>query len=109
MRLGPRGDPHRLHLAGQEPGLERELVGNDAPLDAGLDLNRIALHCRHGGGEGEVLRGIVPRVHPEERDQITEPLDEGGLGVQAQASGTAGGPAKVHGGAGARNSPRRRW
>ena len=85
--LGARRDVDRLDLSGQEPALEREIVGDDAPGEAGLDIDRLGLDGSTGRGQGEVLRRVVPRVDAQERHQVAEPLDERRLGVHAPASG----------------------
>ena len=85
--FGARGDVDRLDLPGQEAALEGEIVGDDAPGDAGLDLDRLRLDRSTGRGQGEVLRCVVRGVDAEQRHQVAEPLDERRLGVHAPASG----------------------
>src|SRR4051794_2255748 len=86
VRLGPRGDADDLDLTGEQPSLQGQVVGNDVPLDARLDLQRLGLDGGSRGRQREVLRGVVPGVDPQERNQVTEPLDERRLSVHALAS-----------------------
>ena len=86
VRLGPSGNADTLDLSGKESVLERELGGDDRPLYTGLDLHRLEFDRGDGCGESQILGRIVPRLESEESDEIAEPLDEGGLGVQVATS-----------------------
>lgn len=95
VRLGTSGNTDTLDLSGKESVLESELGGDDRPLYTGLDLHRLEFDRGDGCGESQILGGIVPRLESEESDEIAEPLDEGGLGVQV-ASLQAQAPGKLH-------------
>ena len=77
VRLRPGRDPNALDLPGEEPAFERELRGHDRPLDPRLDFQRQVGDGRDGGRERQILGRVVPRLVPEERDQIAESLDKG--------------------------------
>ena len=104
VRLGSRGDADDFHLTGEQPPLQGQVVGDDVPLDAGLDLQRLGLDRGSRGRQREILRRIGPGVDAQQRDQVTEPLDERRLSVHAVASVWGGGLLpKLHGGSARRN------
>ena len=86
MGLGASGDADCLDLAGQEPALEGEIVGDDAPGETGFDIDRLRLDGGTGRGQGQILRRVVSRVDAQQDHQVAEPLDERRLGVHAPAS-----------------------
>jgi hypothetical protein len=57
-------------------------VSGSAPLDAGLDFDR-RVNRRRRRGERQILRGIVPRIDPQQGHQVAEALDEGRRGFHA--------------------------
>ena len=83
MRLGSRRDSKTLDVPGEEPAPEREFRGHDRPLDTRLDLQGPLFDGGGGGGQCQILSRIVPRLEPQESDQIAETPDESGLVVHA--------------------------
>jgi hypothetical protein len=86
VRLGPRGDAETIHLAGEHPGPEADALGASRLL-----ARRVHLHPRAGDGTGsgrerKILRRIVRRFDPHQRDQVAEAPDEIGVEVQARGS-----------------------
>jgi FixJ family two-component response regulator len=76
-------DPQAVDLTRQHARLERHIVGNLAPRDAGLELDRHRLYSGGGRRERQILRGVVAGINPQQRHQIAEALDEGRRGVHA--------------------------
>ena len=83
VRLGAGGDADQLDPPSQQPPLEREIVRDHAPFDAGLDLERLGLDRGGGGGQGKILGRVVPRIGAQKGDQVAESLDERRPGVHA--------------------------
>jgi hypothetical protein len=84
LRRGTRADPDRVDATGSQSALEGEVLAqHESALNAGLHDDRVPIHGSGRGGERELLGGIVPGVGPEERDEVAEPLDERGVGIQA--------------------------
>ena len=94
--LGAGGDADRLDVAGEQAALQREIVGDDAPFDPGLDLDRVlGLDGRDRRRERQVLRRVVAWIGAQQGDEVAEALDEGGLGVHGSLS--RGVDLKLHG------------
>jgi hypothetical protein len=83
LGIGAGFDPDAIDLTRQHARLERHIVGDLAPGDAGLELDRGRLHGSCSRRERQILRSIVARVDPQQGHQVAEALDEGRRGSHA--------------------------
>lgn len=86
LRLGARGHPEPIHLAGDHPGPQTDTVGTAGPVIGRVYLDRVTRDGARGGSQSEVLRGVVPRIDSHQGDQVAEALDENGVEIQARGS-----------------------
>ena len=86
LGLDARGDPEAVHLAGDHPGAESHPRSTAGAGAGGLHLDAGGRHGARRRAEGEVLRGVVPRIDAHQCDQVAEALDEDGVGIQAGGS-----------------------
>ena len=86
LRLGARGHPEPIHLAGDHSGPETDTVGTAGLVAGRVHLDRVTRDGAGGGDQREVLRGVVPRIDSHQGDQVAEALDENGVEVQARGS-----------------------
>jgi len=86
VRLGSRGDAEAIHLAGEHASPETDPLGASRLLARRVHLHRRAGHGTGGGSERKILRRIVARFDPHQRDQVAEAPDEIGVEVQARGS-----------------------
>ena len=86
VRRGPGGDAQAIHLTGEHARPETDAFGAARLLARRVHLHRRARDGAGGGRERKILRRVVARLDPHQRDQVAEAPDEIGVEVQARGS-----------------------